>query len=248
VPTHRERGRSTRAVRLVTVAAVALAVSGVAAVAVGIGKQDPAPPAPPAAAGPTQQATSSDPATPDGAETPEPADGADRGDADETPTTPSGPPALDYSAPVHVSIPRIDASSRLVELGLAPDGTMETPQPPHVDQAGWFTPSPPPGIPGATVIAGHVTWNAEPEVFFRLGDLRTGDRVRVRRADGVTTVFEVYRIGRFPKDGFPTDAVYDQPDRSELRLITCGGEYDAAEHRYLANVIIWARMVDVQNA
>lgn len=152
---------------------------------------------------------------------------------------------LDYSAPVHISIPEIGVSSSLLELGLDSEGVMETPQPPHVDRAGWFRPSPPPGVPGATVIAGHVTWNEKPVVFFELSELRPGDTVKVRRADGISTVFEVTRTGSFPKDGFPTDAVYNQPDRSELRLITCGGEYDEANNRYLSNVIVWARIVDV---
>lgn len=230
-----EKGR--RRTRLLTTAvAVLLAVSGAAAVAVGIGKQDPAPPAPPAASSRLAGGVAEPTGHPEPTETRETTD---------TGRSRPAVPELDYSAPVHISIPRIEVSSPLLELGLDSSGAMETPQPPHVDQAGWFRPSPPPGIPGATVIAGHVTWNQEPEVFFRLGDLRKGDTVKVRRADGITTTFEVYRIGSFPKDGFPTQAVYNQPDRSELRLITCGGEYDAVNHRYLSNVIAWARIVDV---
>jgi LPXTG-site transpeptidase (sortase) family protein len=147
---------------------------------------------------------------------------------------------------VRIEIPRIDVSSSLVDLGLDSQGVMETPEP--VDKAGWFTPSPPPGVPGATVIAGHVTWNQEPSVFFELGDLRRGDRIKVERADGVLTTFEVTRIGSFPKESFPTKAVYTQPKRSELRLITCGGEYDEAQNRYLDNVIVWATIVDVAPA
>jgi len=152
-------------------------------------------------------------------------------------------PPLDYSRPVRIEIPTIGVSSTLVDLGLDAEGVMETPEP--VDKAGWFTPSPPPGVPGATVIAGHVTWNQQPSVFFELGDLRRGDRVRVERADGVATTFRVTRIGSFPKESFPTEAVYTQPGRAELRLITCGGEYDEASNRYLDNVIVWATIDDV---
>lgn len=235
MPTNTENGRR-RARVIATVVAVLLACSGAAAVAVGIVSQDPAPPSPPSGQSATPPSDSS-PASPKPKRS-QPPDEPAKNAVEE----------LGYSAPVHISIPKIDASSSLLELGLDSDGVMETPQPPNVDKAGWFRPSPPPGIPGATVIAGHVTWNEEPEVFFGLGDLRKGDKVEVERKDGITTVFRVYRIGSFPKDGFPTDAVYDRPDRSELRLITCGGEYDAANNRYLSNVIVWARIVDVVKA
>lgn len=148
---------------------------------------------------------------------------------------------LDYAAPVRVSIPTIGVSSPLVELGLNPKGVMQTPQNP--DRAGWFSPAPPPGVPGAAVVAGHVTWDRQPVVFFRLGDLRHGDKIRIARADHTTAVFEVYKTGTFPKRSFPTDAVYDQPNVPELRLITCGGGYDETTNNYRANVIVWAKMV-----
>jgi LPXTG-site transpeptidase (sortase) family protein len=153
---------------------------------------------------------------------------------------------LDYSEPTTIAIPTIDVRSKLVDIGLDSQGAMETPVP--VDKAGWFTPSPPPGVPGATVVAGHVTWNQEPMVFFDLGKLRRGDTVELTREDGAVVVYEVTRTGSFPKDEFPTKAVYSQPDQPELRLITCGGEYDEVNNRYLANVIVWAEMVDVRDA
>ncbi|MDP9442959.1 MAG: class F sortase, partial [Actinomycetota bacterium] len=147
---------------------------------------------------------------------------------------------MDYSVPTRVVIPRLGVSSTLEDLGLAPDGTMEVPVDP--DKAGWFRPSVPPGVVGASVIAGHVTWDQQPVVFFRLGDLRPGDTIKVRREDGSTAIFTVRRVAQFPKSSFPTDAVYDQPPRPELRLITCGGTYDEDENRYLDNVIVWASL------
>ncbi|MGH3810977.1 MAG: class F sortase, partial [Pseudonocardiaceae bacterium] len=222
------------------------AVTALVAVGVGVAAQHPAPPQPPAAvgvvaAGPElpvhQRRNSPAPASP----TPARPDAAGH----REPAAPRAPAALDYSRPVRVSIPRINVSSTLVDLGLDPEGVMETPQDPA--KAGWFTPSPPPGIPGASVIAGHVTWDQQPAVFFRLGDLRRGDKVRVSRADGSTAVFAVYRLGQFPKNAFPTKAVYRHTDQPELRLITCGGLYNEETNSYRANLIVWARMVSQQH-
>jgi sortase family protein len=152
-------------------------------------------------------------------------------------------PVLPESVPLAVSIPRIDTRSRLVKLRLDDEGAMTTPAPPV---AGWFTGGATPGALGPAVIAGHVTWDGAPAVFRRLGDMRRGDRVLVTRADGRTAVFRVSRVARFAKSRFPTEAVYGPIDHAGLRLITCGGTYDAAARRYLDNVIVFARLESVR--
>src|SRR5512133_671189 len=151
---------------------------------------------------------------------------------------------LPESDPVAVSIPRIGVQSRLVDLGLDRDGAMEVPQDPAL--AGWFSGGPAPGALGPAVIAGHVTWNGAPAVFHRLGTMRRGDQVTVTRKDGKTAVFTVTRVARFSKSQFPSRAVYGSIDHAGLRLITCGGTYDAARHRYLDNVVVFARLQAVR--
>lgn len=90
----------------------------------------------------------------------------------------------------------------------------------------------PPGELGPAVIAGHVTWNAEPAVFFDLGKAKKGTRIEVGRDDGKTAVFTVDRTVRYPMDEFPTLEVYGNLDHAGLRPITCGGAYADATHQY----------------
>lgn len=54
-------------------------------------------------------------------------------------------------------------------------------------------------------------------------------------------MFTAYKIESHPKNAFPTEAVYGHTPGPELRLITCGGRFDDAGGRYLANVIAFAR-------
>jgi sortase (surface protein transpeptidase) len=150
---------------------------------------------------------------------------------------------LPESDPVAVSIPRIGVQSTLVDLGLNSDGEMQVPKP---AVAGWFTRGPTPGALGPAVITGHVTWNGAPAVFHRLGTLRRGDQVTVTREDGKIAVFTVSRVARFSKSRFPSQAVYGTIDHAGLRLITCGGTYDAARHKYLDNVVVFARLEAVR--
>lgn len=150
-------------------------------------------------------------------------------------------PALDSSTPVRVTVPRIDVSSPLVALGLDASGSMEVPQDPAV--AGWYALGPTPGALGPAVIAGHVTWDQAPAIFYRLASLRRGDDVDVAREDGTTAAFRVTRVASFPKTRFPTTAVFGPTGYAGLRLITCGGDYDSSAHRYLHNVVVYARLV-----
>ena len=151
---------------------------------------------------------------------------------------------LPESPPVSVSIPSIGVRSKLVDLGLDADGALEVPRDPAL--AGWFSRGAAPGALGPAVIAGHVTWDGAPAVFRRLGTLQRGDQVAVTRKDGKTAIFTVSRVARFSKSHFPTHAVYGAIDHAGLRLITCGGTYDAAKHRYLDNVIVFARLESVR--
>ena len=74
-------------------------------------------------------------------------------------------------------------------------------------------------------------------------ELRRGDRVYVRRADGTLAVFAVTSVRTYPKDRFPTQSVYGPTPDPELRLITCGGTFDYQLHSYLSNVVVYAREI-----
>ncbi len=100
--------------------------------------------------------------------------------------------------------------------------------------------------PGAFGPVGHVTWNRAPAGFHRLGTMRRGDQVTVTREDEKTAVFTVSRVARFSKSRFPSQAVYGAIDHAGLRRITCGGTYDAARHKYLDNIVVFATLEAVR--
>jgi len=155
---------------------------------------------------------------------------------------PPGPAAAATVArPVYLSIPVIGVRTRLIRLGLTAQGTLQVPASTSV--AGWYTGSPRPGQVGSAIIAGHIDSYRGPGVFFRLRLLRPGDRIYVRHTDGTLTVFRVYAEHMYAKDRFPTPKVYGPAPGPELRLITCGGVFDAAIGSYLSNVVVYAAQV-----
>ena len=143
--------------------------------------------------------------------------------------------------PVSLVIPAIGVRTSLVRLGLTSTGTLQVP--PTTAVAGWYTGSPRPGAIGSAVIAGHIDSYRGPGVFYRLSQLQRGDRVYVRRADGTLAVFKVTDVQMYPKDGFPTAAVYGATPAAELRLITCGGTFDYSTGSYLSNTVVYATEV-----
>ena len=162
---------------------------------------------------------------------------------------PSGPaapapdpsPAAAAPAPVSLTIPAISVRTRLIRLGITAQGTLQVPTSAAV--AGWYTGSPRPGQIGSSVIAGHIDSYLGPGIFYRLSDMRPGERIYVRRANGSLAVFSVTAVRQYPKDRFPTSQVYGPAPDAELNLITCGGTFDYATRSYLSNVVVYSTEV-----
>jgi sortase (surface protein transpeptidase) len=153
-------------------------------------------------------------------------------------------PALHQSLPVSVSIPAIGVTSKLLRLGNNKDGTIAVPSlVTSANEAAWYKYSVTPGQIGTSVIEGHVDSYQGPAVFFRLGALRPGSRVNVTLADGITAVFRVTGVREYAKDKYPASTIYAPQKYAALRLITCGGDFDAASGHYLNAVVVYASLV-----
>jgi Sortase domain len=156
-------------------------------------------------------------------------------------------PVLAQSLPVSISIPAIGVTSKLMEVGLNADGTIQVPplnDPPLTNEAAWYKYSPTPGQIGPSIIEGHVDSASEgPSVFFRLGALKPGNLVNVTLADRQEAVFKVTAVRTYAKSQFPTSTVYGFTDYASLRLITCGGSFDEQSGHYTSNVVAFASLV-----
>jgi len=146
----------------------------------------------------------------------------------------------DVAAPVAVSVPSLGISSPLLRLGVDAVGALEVPV--EADRAGWFEHGPAPGAVGPAVVVGHVDSREGPGVFAALRTVAVGAEVDVAREDGSTARFEVTRVQQVAKDAFPTEEVYGPVAGPELRLITCGGAFDASTRHYVDNVVVYARL------
>lgn len=158
-------------------------------------------------------------------------------------------PSLPRSLPVSVDIPAIGVNSKLLHLGLNPDGTIQVPSlETSSGVAAWYKYSATPGQIGSSVIEGHVDSRQGPAVFFRLGALRPGDTVDITLADGITAIFRITGVREYAKSKFPAKAIYGATDYAALRLITCGGAFDYATGHYLSSTVVFASLVSSRPA
>jgi hypothetical protein len=150
---------------------------------------------------------------------------------------------LAASPPLRIAIPALKVDAPVTRLGRNPDGSVAVPPIDDHNLAGWYTGSVMPGVTGASVILGHVDSWSGGSVFFTIKNLRPGDRIDVTRADGSTAVFTVDGLQKAAKVAFPTSAVYGNPGYPALRLITCGGPFNAATGEYRDNIIVYAHLL-----
>jgi sortase (surface protein transpeptidase) len=141
------------------------------------------------------------------------------------------------TGPMVITIPRIGVKAAIVGVGLQADGSMQVPD---RDKVGWYKRGPRPGAPGPAVLVGHVYYRPGPAVFYRLGELRPGDKILIRQRHGPTMRFTVVRLERVPKTALPTKRIWTTTPTPVLRLITCGGSYDRTTGHYRDNVIVYA--------
>ncbi|MFE7382849.1 class F sortase [Streptomyces zhihengii] len=176
-----------------------------------------------------------------------PADPAASGPAAESRATPLVEPlSLERSEPQRIKIPRIAVDAPFMGLSIGPSGMLDAPPPDDRNLVGWWQEGVTPGELGTSIVAGHVDTRTGPAVFLLLPTLKAGDTVDIVREDGSTATFVVDSVENFSKASFPNDRVYaDTPD-AQLRLITCGGEYDRKAKDYKENVVVFAHLDSVK--
>ena len=146
-----------------------------------------------------------------------------------------------FGPPERLIIPALGIDRELIRLGLNPDQTLEVPV--DYQDAGWYIHSAVPGRPGPAIIAGHVSSELGPGIFYALHLLKPGDQVVIEGKGGTLARFRIERVERFPKAEFPTKAVYGRTKYSGLRLITCGGAFNPETGHFVDNVIAFGRLV-----
>ncbi|MGW3622287.1 class F sortase [Streptomyces sp. NPDC000880] len=156
--------------------------------------------------------------------------------------------ALPRSAPKRIAITEIAVDAPFTALSIGPSGQLNAPPPDDGNLVGWFEGGVSPGERGTSIIAGHVDTKTGPAVFLQLSLLKPGSKVDITREDGTVATFKVDSVETFSKARFPDQRVYADAPSPQLRLITCGGEYDRKAKDYTDNVVVFAHLDSTKRA
>lgn len=161
-------------------------------------------------------------------------------------TAPTAPVAtMPASVPTHIDIPAVNVHADVITVGINPDDTIGTPSLSDAKVAAWYNRSPTPGQLGSSIIDAHVDSSLMSDyrgAFYYLGLAKPGMEIDVTRSDHSVAVFAVDEVENALKSAFPTDKVYAATPYPGLRLITCGGDFDAKTREYLGNTIVYAHL------
>lgn len=142
--------------------------------------------------------------------------------------------------PRRIQIASLGVDAPMVPLGVDRDGRLDAPE--GTDEVGWFRAGPEPGEIGTAIVAGHLDSRVGPAVFADLPDIEIGATIAFE-VDDATVTYRVTAVEQYAKDAVPDDLVHRSTGRAELRLITCGGEFDTGERSYRDNVVVFADFV-----
>lgn len=151
-----------------------------------------------------------------------------------------GPPAKAAPAPSRFSAGPVGIDLPVRPYGVGEDGLMLLPETVH--EVAWYAFSARPGDgTGTTVLAAHVDTVADGlGPFAELRELEEGDELSVTDAEGRVRRYSVTAVEKVAKAEVPLDRVFRRDGAAELKVITCGGSFDASDG-YSANVIVSAR-------
>lgn len=142
--------------------------------------------------------------------------------------------------PVTLEIPAIGVKSDIENVGELENGQMGVPD--SVDNVGWFEPGTLPGNRGSSVMAGHIDSLTGPAVFYKLDQLKKGDEVVVKDADGKSLTFIVTQTKRYPRKDAPIDEIFGFSYGSRLNLITCTGEFNRKAKTHEERLVVYTEL------
>jgi hypothetical protein len=151
---------------------------------------------------------------------------------------PATPPAR-VAPPVAVRLPD-GVVARVVPTGVDRDGVLQPPS--RVREAGWWRGGAAVGDPAGTVVlAGHVDGAGQGRgAFATLRQVRPGQIVRVRTADGADVAYRVTGRRTFSRTRDLPAAVFAGDVTARLALVTCTGAFDDRTGQYADTLVVFA--------
>jgi LPXTG-site transpeptidase (sortase) family protein len=152
------------------------------------------------------------------------------------------PGGIPQGLPVRLKIPVIGVNSAIEDALITPDGRMDVPA--GSVNVAWFSLGPHPGQKGSAVIGGHYGIRSGiPFVFYKLDNLKIGDKIYIEDDKGDTLTFTVRSIKLFDREDDATSVFTSNDGLAHLNLITCEGIWNRVNDSYPERRVIFTDAV-----
>lgn len=149
-----------------------------------------------------------------------------------------------YLPPSKISIKERNITAKVIEVGVADDGSLVTPK--NWNEAGWYEKGAKPGEKGNVIINAHFDDNyGRPAAFYQLKNATVGDTVLLEDSLGRLYAYQIV-------DSFLVDindperlkVLEESDDKSEMTLITCGGVWLPGVSTYDKRLVVKAELIE----
>ena len=148
--------------------------------------------------------------------------------------------------PVRLKIPVIGVDSAIEDALITKDGRMDVPA--DSVNVAWFSLGPHPGKEGSAVIGGHFgIKDGVPFVFYKLDELKVGDKVYIVNDENNTLTFVVKSISLFDRNADATNVFTSSDGLAHLNLITCEGVWNKVNNNYPERRVVFTDFTSTDN-
>ena len=144
--------------------------------------------------------------------------------------------------PKIITIPKINVKSRIKQLAMKADGSLDAPK--NIYDAGWYTQSSKPGSQGgASLIDGHVSGPTQKGVFYNIKNLKNGDLVIIELGNGSKLDYKVVKVEvkKSEEVNMSKMLVPEIAGTHGLNLITCTGKFDSKTRTYADRALVYTK-------
>jgi hypothetical protein len=144
-----------------------------------------------------------------------------------------------------LSIDRLNIRARILPMGIANDGSIQTPK--NIFDAGWYTSSAKPGTTGTSFLDGHASGATRQGLLAYLDTLQAGDMMSVEKGSGERLYYKVVHVDVVPLDGIDMDKALRTYGDAEhgLNIMTCTGTWLPDKLTYDKRVIVYTQQVNM---
>lgn len=142
--------------------------------------------------------------------------------------------------PQRLQIPAIDVDANVEAVGVNEEGDMAAPS--DWRDVSWYQPGFAPGEQGNAVLSGHLDWEENRAVFWDLNKLQTGDVVQVSE-DNRHLTYMVTGSKEYDYQVTDTTPIFGESNVSQLKLITCDGDFIEGSDTYEKRLIVTAQLI-----